>query len=353
MVFQIAMQIISYKLKKRELFSGGNRVVKYIFKRLIYLVFVFVIISVVLFFVYKAVPGDPAAVMLEGSRLTMEPEQYDQQYKQLREKLGLDDPLPVQFAIWFGNVIQGDLGYSTQYRMDVKDVITQPLLNTIKLNIPAVFLVMIITIPLGIATAVKKNTLFDSTVQVTSIIGYSMPTFIVALVCIFIFAIKIPLFPISGVNSPGFEGEGMARALDTLYHMALPLIVIILGSIGGVTRYVRAAMIEALHCDYIRTARAKGLSEKVVIFSHAFRNALIPVVTILTGWVISVFAGSIVLESIFLWNGIGKMLIDGLVQRDFSIVLAMQLFYVVLSLLGNLIMDIGYAFVDPRVKLGG
>ena len=123
-------------------------------------------------------------------------------------------------------------------------------------------------------------------------------------------------------------------------------------SLGGITRYVRAAMIDVLRQDYIRTARAKGLREKVVIYSHAFRNALIPIVTVLTGWLVSVFGGSVVIETIFLWNGIGKVLYDALMQRDFMVVLAMQMFYVIITLAGNLLMDLAYMLVDPRVKLG-
>ena len=138
------------------------------------------------------------------------------------------------------------------------------------------------------------------------------------------------------MNTPGFTGTGMEKALDTLHHMFLPMLVMVLGGVGSVVRYVRAAMIDVLRMDYIRTARAKGLREQVVVYVHAFRNALIPIVTI---------------ESIFLWNGIGKMMIDALNQRDFSVVLTMQMFYVVLTLAGNVIMDIGYCMVDPRVKL--
>ena len=138
-----------------------------------------------------------------------------------------------------------------------------------------------------------------------------------------------------------------------MYHMALPLIVMTLTSLGSITRYTRAAMIDVLSQDYIRTARAKGLREKVVIYSHAFRNALIPLITILTTWLVSAFSGSIVIETIFGWNGIGKLLFDALQQRDFMVVLAMQMFYVLLTLAGNLIMDIGYALVDPRIKLEG
>lgn len=325
--------------------------VKYIVKRLLYVAFVFLIVSIIMFVIYKNVPGDPARMMIDSSKQGVDPVRYEQMYQQAREKLGLDKPIAVQYVKWFTNLLRGDLGYSSQYRMPVKDIVAAPMANTILLNIPAVLLIMLITIPLGIATAVKKHSTFDNIVQVGSVVGYSLPGFIVALVCIFLFAVKLPIFPISGVNSAGFDGNAIQRAIDTLYHMCLPLIVIVLSSLGGVTRYVRAAMIDVLKMDYIRTARAKGLKEKVVIYSHAFRNALIPVVTILTGWIVSIFSGSVIIENIFLWNGIGKILFDGLMKRDFMVVLAMQMFYVILTLVGNLIMDLGYSLVDPRVRL--
>lgn len=193
--------------------------------------------------------------------------------------------------------------------------------------------------------------MLDNVVQVGTVIGYSLPSFVIALIFIFLFTKLLPIFPISGVNSAGISGSGFTIFMDKLYHMALPCIVMTFASLGSITRYVRAAMIDVLRQDYIRTARAKGLREKVVIYSHAFRNALIPIVTVLTGWVISVFAGSVVIETIFLWNGIGKVLYDALMQRDFMVVLAMQMFYVVLTLAGNLLMDLAYMLVDPRVKL--
>ena len=168
---------------------------------------------------------------------------------------------------------------------------------------------------------------------------------------IFAFAVKIPLFPISGVRSAGVDAGGLQGMLDMGCHMTLPVLVMSVSGIGGITRYVRASMIDVLRMDYIKTARAKGLREKTVIYVHAFRNALIPIVTITTWWIIGLFGGSGVIESVFLWNGLGKMLIDGLMNRDFSIVLTMQMFYVLLSLAGNVLMDIAYTIVDPRVRL--
>lgn len=324
---------------------------RYIGKRLIYMVFVFFIMSILMFGIYKLVPGDPARLLLEGSKAGMQPEVYEMQYQQAREKLGLDQPIPVQYVKWITNMLKGDFGYSASYRKDVIDVVASPLKNTMRLNVLAIVVVFSITIPLGILCAVKKRSVFDNVVQVFSVVGYSLPTFIIALVMICLLAVKVPIFPVSGVNSVGFTGTAFEKTLDTLWHMALPVLVMVLGSIGSITRYVRAAMIEALSMDYIRTARAKGVKERVVIYSHAFRNALLPIVTIITGWIMSVFSGSVIIENIFLWPGIGKVLFDGLMQQDFMVVLAMQMFYVVIALLGNLVMDIAYCMVDPRVKL--
>lgn len=316
-----------------------------------YIIVVFLIASVLIFALYKSVPGDPARLMLEGSKQNMKPEEYEARYQEAVRKLGLDKPLPVQYFTWLGNTLRGDFGYSITYKMPVKQMIGVPMKNTIMLNVWSLIPVFAITIPLGIATAVRRGSRFDSIVQVVTIIGYSLPFFVIALLFIFLFAVKIPIFPISGVQTPGFTGSSMQLFMNKLYHMALPLIVMVFTSLGGLTRYVRATMIEALRMDYIRTARSKGLTEKVVIYSHAFRNALIPFITIMTGWFISIFSGSVVIERTFLWNGMGKVIIDALNQQDFAVSLAMVMFYLILALVGNLLMDLSYGLADPRVKL--
>lgn len=325
---------------------------KYIIKRLGYLIFVLFLVSIILFGIFKLVPGDPAKIMIEGQRLSMSPEAYEKLYEDTRLALGLDQPVIVQYFKWAGQTLQGNLGYSTQYMKPVVDVIKVPLANTIKLNLLTMVLTFIITIPLGITTAVKKYSTYDNTVQVLSVVGYSIPSFIIALVFIFLFAVTFQIFPISGTMTAGSTLTGWADTVDKLRHMALPVMVMTFGSLGGITRYVRGAMIEALQMDYIRTARAKGLKEKVVIYVHAFRNSLIPLVTIVTGWLVSLFGGSVIIESIFNWNGMGSLLVSSLRQQDFSVAMAIQIFFVLLVLVGNLIMDLGYSLVDPRVKLG-
>ncbi|MGN0348548.1 MAG: ABC transporter permease [Roseburia sp.] len=321
---------------------------RWLVKRFIYIIFVFFIISILMFAIYKALPGDPVKMMMGTN---VKPEVYQQQYDAIRESLGLDQSKPVQYVKWITNMLRGEFGYSTEYRRPVRDIIGVPMKNTVLLNMCSMIIVFVIAVPLGIVTAVKKNSIFDKIIQVITIVGYSVPSFVIALLAIYVFAIKFPIFPISGVKTAGFDGTGAAAFFDTAKHMALPVLVMSVGGIGSITRYVRASMIDALRMDYIKTARAKGLREKVVIYVHAFRNALIPIVTVTTWWLIGLFGGSIVIESIFLWDGLGKMMIAGLNQRDFAIVLAMQMFYVILSLLGNVMMDVAYTLVDPRVRL--
>ena len=324
---------------------------RYIVMRIGYLLFVLLIISMILFGIFKLVPGDPARMMLEGQRTSLKPEEYDILYLEMRETLGLDDPIIVQYFKWVPEMLKGNFGYSIQYRRPVAEVLEAPMANTIKLNLITMFMVFGITVPLGITTAVRKYSTYDNVVQVGSVIGYSIPCFVVALIFIVIFSINLGWFPISGSNSAGLDGSGFSGMLDSLWHMALPIIVMTFGSLGGITRYVRGVMIESLQQDYIRTARAKGLKEKVVIYVHAFRNSLIPLVTILTGWLVSLFGGSVIIESIFNWNGMGSLLITSLRQQDFSLSMAVQIFFVILVLVGNIIMDLGYCLVDPRIKL--
>ena len=312
---------------------------------------VFFVVSIIMFGLFNNVPGDRALNQIQAMKGKVSNEQFEIMYEQQREKLGLDDPIPVRYVKWMGNLLQGNLGYSTFYKKDVADVIGEPLRNTIFINIFATILALGITIPLGIWCAVKKFSKFDNAVQVLTIVGYSVPVYIIALVFMYIFSVKLGIFPLSGMNSPNFQGGGLAFFLDRMYYLALPLIVMTIAALGSMTRYVRAAMIDALSMDYIRTARAKGLREKVVIYSHAWRNALLSVVTLIIGWFMSVFMGSIIIEQMFLLNGIGQMYYKGLMNQDYDLALAIQMLYCVITLISNLITDLSYGIVDPRVRV--
>lgn len=324
---------------------------KYVGKRLVYMVGVFFVVSIIMFTLFNNVPGDRALNQVQNLRGKVSAEVFEERYQAAREKLGLDDPIPVRYVKWMGNLLKGDMGYSTFYKTEVKEVLGQPLVNTIIINIFATILALGITIPLGIHCAVKKFSKFDNAVQALTIVGYSIPSFIMALVFIYIFAVELGWFPISGMNSPNFQGTGMAAVIDRMYYLALPVIVMTVASLGGMTRYVRAAMIDALRMDYIRTARAKGLKEKVVIYSHAWRNALLSVITLIIGWFMSIFMGSIIIESMFQLNGIGKMYYVGLMNQDYDLALAIQMLYCIITLVSNLITDLSYGIVDPRVRI--
>lgn len=324
---------------------------KYVFKRLLYMVFVFFVMSILLFFLYNSIPGDPARAEVEPLKMRLTPEQYEQAYRETRARMGLDDPIFTRYTRWLGKTLRLDFGQSDRYRIPVIDVVKPPMGFTVKINIFAIFFGLLITIPLGIFTAVKKNTLFDKGVQVLTIIGYSIPVFITALLFMYFFAVRFRFFPLNGMETPNFKGTDWERTLDQLRHLTLPLIVMTVTSLAAITRYVRAAMMEALSMDYIKTARAKGLKEKAVIFSHAWRNALLPIITLIIGWIMSIFSGAFIIESMFNLNGMGKLYIDSLNAKDFNVVLAVQLFYVIIALVGNLLVDLSYGIVDPRVRV--
>lgn len=327
---------------------------KYILKRLGYMVCVFLVLSAMMYFLYNLIPGDPVKAELDvyvKNNKNLTAEQIEAQRQFITERLGLNYPLPVRYVKWLKGIVTGDFGYSNYFRKDVIDVIKAPMGNTIFINIFATIAALAITIPLGIYCAVKRGSYFDNSVQVLTIVGYSIPSYIIALVFIYIFAVKLGWFPVSGMNSPGKTLEGFAWFKDRLWYMGLPLIVMTFASLGGMTRYVRTAMIDALRMDYIRTARAKGLKEKVVIYSHAWRNALLPVITLIIGWFLGIFGGSVIIENTFGLNGIGKTLYDALMNSDYELVLALQMFYVIIALVGNLIIDLSYGLVDPRIRV--
>lgn len=327
----------------------------YVVKRLWYMAAVFLIVSAALYFLYHLIPGDPVkaelANFVKGNR-NLTAEQIEAEKQAITVRMGLDKPLPVRYAGWLAGLFTGDFGYSQSYRQPVAQVIAAPMQNTIILNLMSVLLALMITIPLGIACAVKKNSVFDRMTQIVTMIGYSVPVYIIALLFIYVFAVLLRWFPVSGMNTPGAEfSSGFDWLIDRIKYMALPLLVMTAGSLGGMTRYVRTAMIDALGQDYIRTARAKGLPERTVIFSHAWRNALLPVIALIIGWFLSIFGGSLIIETTFGINGVGKLLYDALMQKDYDLVLAAQMFYVVISLAGNLFIDLIYGAVDPRIRV--
>ena len=287
---------------------------------------------------------------------------FQELYLTYQRRYGTDtNNMVIRYLRWIGlypkydgkydGLLQGNFGYSYEAKDEVIKIVKSPMVNTIFINIFATVFALGIAIPLGITCAVKRGSRTDRVVQTLTIIGYSLPTFLFCILFIWIFCSILGIFPPSGMKTPGSNYTGWKWFTDRMYYLALPLITMTFCSLGGMTRYTRASMIEALSMDCIRTARAKGLPEKTVIYSHAFRNALIPIVTLVIGWFLSIFSGSVVIEQMFGLNGMGKLMIQSLRTADFDVIILLQLFYVAISLLGNLVIDIAYGFIDPRIRV--
>ena len=312
---------------------------KYIIKR--------ILILIPVFSVNKMMPGDPVRAMLPTN---LKAEQYEAAYNAMHAKLGLDKSLPEQYVRWIGNMLQGEFGWSSSNNRPVIEVVAEPIRNTIILNIGVIILQLAISIPVGIKCAVKRGGMFDNFWQVFSLITWSMPSFFMALCLLYIFAINLGWFPFGGMPNAALT-SGWAYIKDWLWHLVLPTVVLSLISIANSIRIVRTSMIDALSQDYVRTARAKGLREHAVVYSHAFRNALIPVSTVVVGTLFSLFAGSTITETIFAWNGIGKVLISAINQRDTMLVSTMNTFFALVSVTAVLVSDIVYGLIDPRIRL--
>ncbi|MDO4565029.1 MAG: ABC transporter permease [Clostridia bacterium] len=341
---------------------------KYILKRIGYMFVVLLILSFLMYLIYNLVPNNRAYTDARSEYQSQARGQnanlldFDEIYLKYQRQYGTEtNNLAIRYLRWVGvyplydgsynGLLQGNFGYSYEYKKDVIEVIGAPMKNTIFINIFATILALAITIPLGIICAVKKGSKGDQAMQVVTILGYSLPTFLFAILGIWIFCSLLGIFPPSGMKTPGSNYTGWKYFIDRLYYISLPLIVMTFCSLGSMTRYVRASMIDALSMDCIRTARAKGVREKAVIYSHAWRNALIPVVTLVVGWFLGIFAGSLIFEQMFGLNGMGDLMISSLRKADFDVVMLVQMFYVIMSLLGNLIIDIVYGLVDPRVRV--
>jgi len=325
---------------------------------------VLIILSVLMFLIYNLIPNNRAYTDARADMVSMknqlrgktEAEKeafFQERYHEYQIRYGTDTKnMAVRYLRWIGvmpnsrnqynGLLQGNFGYSYELKDEVVNVVKEPMKNTIFINVFATILALGITIPLGIHIAVKKGSKFDQSVQVLTLIGYSLPAFIICIIFIWIFCSILGIFPPSGMKTPGsnFTPWSWTWFKDRMYYMALPLITMTFCSLGGMTRYVRASMIDALSLDCIRTARAKGVKEKTVIYSHAWRNALIPIVTLVVGWFLGIFGGSLMFENMFGINGMGKLMIQALRTADSDVIILLQLFYVIIALLGNLIIDI-------------
>lgn len=271
----------------------------------------------------------------------------------IRANWGLDKPIIVQYFYWLGNVLRGNFGTSYTTGRPVIQEVLERLPATLLLMISSFIITFLITIPLGVISAVKKGTWVDNLITFFSFAGMATPSFWLGLMLMLLFAVQLDWLPAVGMYDPLISGQGLGvRVWDVIKHMILPLTTMTILSLAGITRYQRAAMLEVLDQDYIRTARAKGLPERVVIYKHALRNAFIPIVTILGLSLPGLFGGAFIIETVFAWPGMGRLGVMAIFQRNYPLIMGIVVFSAVLIILGNLFADIGYALVDPRIRYG-
>jgi len=319
---------------------------KYILKRLLIAVPLVFGVLTLTFFIIRLAPGDPAAFFIQPGISPNVAEQIRQQY-------GLNDPLPVQYIKWLGNVLQGDFGRSfSRAQQPVFEVIAQALPVTMTIAVLTLIANFVFGIIIGVISAVKQNSFSDRFLTVTALFFYSMPEFWLALMMIILFALKWPLFPVSGLNEVGAESYGaFGFIMDRIWHLVLPVTVLSINGAAGIARYVRGSMLEVIRQDYVRTARAKGLSERVVILKHALRNALLPVITLMGSSLPFIFSGALFIEVIFAFPGMGRVTVEAIFARDYPLIIANTFVSGTMIVLGNLVADVLYAVVDPRIKL--
>ncbi|MEG6589453.1 ABC transporter permease [Paenibacillus barengoltzii] len=315
---------------------------EYLIRRLLQSVLVIFLITVVTFLLIHAAPGGPTQVFLAPG---LSPEAFEQQ----KHNLGLDKPLPVQYLRWVGDLLQGDLGYTFKNHLPVADLLWPRIGNTFILMGSAWLLTLIIALPWGIYNSTKEYGLSDQTASFISYIGFAMPTFWFGILLQQWFSLGLDWLPLSDMHSRGKEDS----LLDLLLHLVLPITVLSLGFLASYIKYARASMLEVLEMDYIRTARAKGVKERKVVFRHALRNALIPIITILGLDLPLLVGGAALTENVFNWPGMGRLYVEMATAREYSVLMAITIVTSVMVILGSLLADILYAIVDPRVKLGG
>lgn len=321
----------------------------YILKRLGLMIPLLVGITLVSFVVIHLAPGTPTDM-----QTTLNPKASLEAQKRLREIYGLDKPLMVQYWDWLSRLAHLDFGRSfAPDRRPVWDKIKERIGITLSLNFMSLIIILVVAIPIGVIAAYRAHSWFDKGTTLLVFFGFAMPTFWLALLLIMFFGVYLDWLPISGLTSLNFGQFSLwGKIQDLVAHVVLPVSVAAFGGLAGMSRYMRGNMLEVIRQDYIITARAKGLPERVVIFKHALRNALLPVITILGLSVPGLIGGSVIFESIFAIPGMGQLFYGAVMARDYPLVMGELVIGAVLTLLGNMLADVGYALVDPRIRTG-
>lgn len=322
---------------------------KRVLSKLLWLGIVLLGITLLSFWIIHLAPGSPTDM-----QTTLSPTAGAEARERLEQIYGLDQPIHIQYLNWVKRVAMLDFGQSLSGdHRPVWDKIRERLPLTLSLNIISLVLILGISIPIGIFSALYQGGLFDRSMTIFVFIGFAMPSFWLALLLMMAFGIYWPVFPISGVTSLDFEYLGFwGKTADLARHLALPVFVFTITGLAGMSRFMRTSMLEVLRQDYILTARAKGLPTRVVVFRHGLRNALMPVITILGLSVPTLIGGSVIVESIFSLPGLGQLFYHSVLARDYPLIMGNLVLVSVLTLAGNLLADLGYALADPRIRLG-
>jgi len=318
---------------------------KYFLKRILTMVPVFIGLSIIIFVLINTAPGDPYMNIVEG-QISISASDTETALN----AIGYYDPIHLKYVKWMGKILKGDMGTSIRYNEPVVDIIKRRISNTFLLSIVTLILTTLIALPLGIASAIKPYSFKDKVLTILALIGISIPGFFIALLIIKIFAINLGWFPISGLSTVGEKLTGFNKFIDVVRHMILPVISMTVLEVASLMRYTRSSMLDVFNQNYIRTARAKGLNEKIIIYKHAFRNALIPIVTLLSMSLGYIVAGTILIETIFVWPGMGTLFYQAIANRDYPLVMGCAMILSSCILLANLISDIVYCIVDPRIR---
>ena len=312
----------------------------FILRRLVYAIPTLLGISIITFAIVRLAPGDPIRLVTFGSRATNE------DIEALRHVYGLDKPMPLQYVDWLWKLLHFDFGQSFIYHQDAASLFLQYVPNTLQLAFVALAIQLLVGVPLGVVAALKRGTWGDNMIRVFSVVGHAVPAFWLGLVLIIVFAVQLRWLPTGGITTVGKDPWDI---LDHLRHMLLPAIVLSLTGIATYTRILRTETIDVLGQDFVRTAHAKGLRERTVMFVHALRNALIPVVTALGGILAGLIGGALVIETVFSWPGVGRFTFAAAIAKDYPVVQAGVMIAAVLLVISYILRDIAYAVVDPRI----
>lgn len=320
----------------------------YVFKRLLFSILTVLVISVLAFFIIQLAPGGPIEFFIyTNPKLRRDPVFIET----MIIRMGLDKPWYVQYYLWFKDFIVGDFGWSFVTGAQVKSEIIYRVPVTLILSLSANIVALLIAVPLGVISAVKQYSVTDNVIMLLCLFGISVPTFWFGIILMYYLALQLGLFPISGIHTLGVTfPNSFSELLDFTAHMVLPVFSLSITQLATTVRLTRSSLLEVLKMDYIKTARAKGVSERVLLYKHALRNALLPVVTVFGYSLAFMLAGSVLIESIFAIPGIGRYLVSSITQRDYPAIMATSMTIALMVVFGNLVTDISYAFLDPRVR---